>query len=83
MDSGTITLIPDDGCGFMRPAHGRDDSSFLPSARVAVTAAHRHAGARVTFSVVHDLRGKGPRAVDMRLALPPKAVVHSSKNQPR
>jgi len=83
MDIGTITLIPDGDCGFIRPAHGRDDISFLQSALVDVTAEHIHAGDRVTFTVVHDLRGKGPRAVDVRMALPPEATVRSSKRLTR
>ncbi len=83
MDIGTITLIPDGACGFIRPVHGRDDISFLQSALVDVASEHIHAGDRVTFTVVHDLRGQGPRAEDVRLALPPEAAVRSAKRLTR
>jgi len=68
--NGTITLIPDDGCGFIRPAHGRDDVSFLPSALIDVTTERLRLGDHVTCTVVHGLQGKGPQAVDVRLAAP-------------
>ena len=67
---GTITLIPDGGCGFIRPAHGRDDISFLRSALVDVTPERLHLGDRVTCTVVHGMQGKGPHAVDVRMSPP-------------
>ncbi len=69
MANGTITIIPDNNTavGFIRPAHGRDDILFLPSALVDVTLKRLHSGDHVTFTVSHDLRGVGPTASNVRV----------------
>lgn len=73
MEDGTITMVPDDdGCGFIRPAHGRDDVSFLRSALTGASRKQPQSGDHVTFTISFDLFGKGPRASAVQVVAGPK-----------
>jgi len=67
MAEGTIKTLTDRGFGFIRPDDGREDEFFHQSALVGVALAQLRQGDRVTYTAENGPRGKGPRAVDVRL----------------
>jgi CspA family cold shock protein len=67
MADGTIKTITDRGFGFIQPTEGQEDIFFHRSALVGVSIDQLRQGDRVTFSTEQDPRGKGLRAVDVRL----------------
>jgi CspA family cold shock protein len=67
MANGTVKTITDRGFGFIQPEDGQSDVFFHRSALVGITLEQLRQGDRVTYTAERDPRGKGMRAVDVRV----------------
>ncbi len=67
MAEGTIKTLNERGFGFIRPDQGQEDLFFHSTALVDVAFEQLRQGQRVSFSSQPDTRGRGQRAVDVRV----------------
>lgn len=66
--SGTVKFFnPEKGYGFIKPENGGKDIFVHISAVEKIGLATLPEGAKVSFEIEPDKKGKGPKAVDLKL----------------